>query len=298
MPMEFLVEQQANSILSSNGFVAPNVSTVPHYSPFRYPGGKSWMYPFMKRWIKSQHKRPKLFAEPFAGGAHVGLAVAIENLADQVTLVELDENVAAVWNTIINGNYECLIDRIMDFNLTEENLETVFNQDNPSSNEHAFAVILHNRTSRGGITASGSGLLKKGENNNGIRSRWYTKTLKKRIEKIANCRNRIKFIHGDGFDLIKHIATRRGTLFFTDPPYTHAGRRLYKHSDVEPSAVFELMTSVEGDFLMTYDKTKEILDLVQSHELQSAEILMSTTHHEKKHELVIGRDLGWLTASD
>lgn len=296
--MELFVAQQANSILSSNGFVAPNVSTVPHYSPFRYPGGKSWMYPFIRLWIKSQHKRSKLFAEPFAGGAHVGLAVAIENLADQVMLVELDENVAAVWNTIINGNHECLIDRIMDFNLTKANLETVFNQDNSSSNEHAFAVILHNRTSRGGITASGSGLLKKGENNKGILSRWYPQTLKRRIEKIAECKGRIKFIRGDGLDLIKQTANRKDTIFFIDPPYTQAGRRLYKHSDVDPNTVFELMSSVEGDFLITYDKTEEILALVQSYELQSAQILMSTTHHEKKYELVIGRDLSWLTASD
>jgi DNA adenine methylase len=38
----------------------------------------------------------KEFFEPFAGGAIVSLTVAAEKLANHVTMVELDENVAAV----------------------------------------------------------------------------------------------------------------------------------------------------------------------------------------------------------
>ena len=73
-----------------------NVASVPQRSPFRYPGGKTWLVPKIKQWLRSLPWKPSLFVEPFAGGAIVGLNVAFENLAEKVLLIELDEQVAAV----------------------------------------------------------------------------------------------------------------------------------------------------------------------------------------------------------
>src|SRR5437870_1236520 len=77
-----------------------NVASVPQRSPFRYPGGKTWLIPYIRRWLGSLPMPATEFVEPFAGGAIVGLTVAAERLADHVTLVELDTQVAAVWQTI------------------------------------------------------------------------------------------------------------------------------------------------------------------------------------------------------
>lgn len=74
-----------------------NVATVQHRSPFRYPGGKTWLVPFIQQWLVSLPKRPKEFVEPFAGGAIVGLNVAFDHLAQHITLVELDDQVVSVW---------------------------------------------------------------------------------------------------------------------------------------------------------------------------------------------------------
>lgn len=63
-----------------------NVASVKHRSPFRYPGGKTWLVPRVRRWLLSLPKRPSEFFEPFAGGAIVALTVAAERLADHVTL--------------------------------------------------------------------------------------------------------------------------------------------------------------------------------------------------------------------
>jgi len=73
-----------------------NVASVPQRSPFRYPGGKTWLVPRVRHWLFSLPRRPEEFIEPFAGGAIIGLTVAAEGLANHVTLVELDEQVAAV----------------------------------------------------------------------------------------------------------------------------------------------------------------------------------------------------------
>lgn len=45
-----------------------NVSSVKQYSPFRYPGGKTWFVPRFRNWIAAQKKRPKVLIEPFVGG--------------------------------------------------------------------------------------------------------------------------------------------------------------------------------------------------------------------------------------
>ena len=106
-----------------------NVASVPQRSPFRYPGGKTWLVPRIRQWLTSLPIQPAEFIEPFAGGAIVGLTVAAEGLAGHVTLVELDENVAAVWQTIIHdeGGGEWLAKQIVNFELTHESvLEQIF----------------------------------------------------------------------------------------------------------------------------------------------------------------------------
>src|SRR5438046_171777 len=145
-------------------------SPVSTPSPFRYPGGKSWLVPYVRQWLKSLQP-PIRFAEPFAGGANVGLTVAIENLAKHVVLVELDRDVAAVWKTILNGHASRLGDRIVSFHLSKRLLKSILSRRCNSDLSRAFATILKNRTRRGGIIANGASLLKRGENDNGIKSR-------------------------------------------------------------------------------------------------------------------------------
>src|SRR6266705_3273032 len=81
-----------------------NVAAVPQRSPFRYPGGKTWLVPRVRQWLGSMPFRPKKFMEPFAGGGIVGLTVAFEALASTVVLVEMDDQVAAVWQTILDSD--------------------------------------------------------------------------------------------------------------------------------------------------------------------------------------------------
>lgn len=92
--------------------------------PFRYPGGKTWLTPYIRQWLQSTGNRPTEFIEPFAGGGSVGLMVAAQNLSEHVTLVERDEQVAAVWQTIICGDWRWLADRIVTFDFTPLNVQT------------------------------------------------------------------------------------------------------------------------------------------------------------------------------
>ncbi|MBI5877248.1 MAG: DNA adenine methylase [Chloroflexi bacterium] len=276
-----------------------NVASVPHRSPFRYPGGKTWLIPSIRHWL-SCLPRPRNFVEPFAGGAIVGLTVAFENLADRVVLVELDDQVAAVWQTIIetDGGPAWLADQIGKFELTAENVASLLSSSPRTTRAKAFRTIVQNRVSHGGILATGAGLLKNGENGKGLGSRWYPETLRHRILNIANVRKCIRFIHGDAFEVLKTYSDRTDTVFFVDPPYTaskkRAGTRLYRHHQIDHERLFDKLERVQGDFLMTYDDSEEVRALAVKHRFETCLIAMSNTHNTKMKELLIGRNLGWV----
>jgi hypothetical protein len=69
-----------------------NVASVPHRSPFRYPGGKTWLVPHVRLWMKSLGHRPFEFVEPFAGCAVVGWPIVLQrsmNMTKDSKLAEL-----------------------------------------------------------------------------------------------------------------------------------------------------------------------------------------------------------------
>lgn len=283
------------SVPSEKRYELPNVAAVPQYSPFRYPGGKSRWYELIKAWV--EHVSPSRFVEPFAGGAHAGLAVTYEKwgrkIVDEVVLIERDENVAAVWETIFNGEVDWLVQRIGEFEMSREAAENVIEGENGSIKEQAFAMIVHNRVSRGGVTAPGAGWLNNGENGQGLSSRWYPDTLIDRIEKIAKVRDRVTFTKGDALELMCQYQDSSDALFI-DPPYPEAGGRLYEHSEVDHDQIFSLACQAEGSVLLTYGDADEVKDLVEGYNLESEKVVVPTTHHQEKEELLISDDFQWL----
>ena len=277
-----------------------NVASVLQRSPFRFPGGKTWLVPRIRQWLTSLSYQPTEFIEPFAGGAIVGLTVAAEGLADHVTLVELDENVAAVWQTILHdeGGGEWLAKQIVNFDLTHESAKVILAQLPRSTRERAFQTIIKNRVNRGGILAPGAGMIKVGENGKGLLSRWYPETLQRRILEIVRIRDRITFIHSDGMEVLRENAERDDAVFFIDPPYTasskQAGSRLYNHPNVDHKSLFETADLLVGDFLMTYDDAEGVRQLAEERGFITRKIAMKNTHHAEMTELLIGRDLCWV----
>jgi DNA adenine methylase len=271
-----------------------NVSSVPQRSPFRYPGGKTWLVPYIRIWLRSNSTNCQQLIEPFAGGAIVGLTAAFEGLARNIRLVERDPDVGAVWKCVLGGRAKWLADRITGFRLTDETARAVLSSRSKSIHERAFATILRNRVQRGGILAPGAGMMKEGENGKGLHSRWYPETLSKRILAIGTLRDRIRFTQGDGMKFIERNAHRKNVSFFIDPPYTFAGRRLYKYSEIDHEKLFYLARRICGDFLMTYDDSSEIRQLAIRTGFDMETVAMKNTHNARMEELLIGKSLRWL----
>ncbi len=275
-----------------------NVASVPQRSPFRYPGGKTWFVPTFRQWITHISPKPRILVEPFAGGGIISLTALFENIIEKAIMTEWDEEIAVVWETVVNGEAEWLANRILSFNLTRQAVVDELNKTSTTKKEKAFKTILKNRTSHGGILADGAGFLKHGENGKGIRSRWYPGTLAKRLLNLNQVAGRIDFRRADGLKTIEESAPRKDAIYFIDPPYTaggkRAGKRLYKYNHLDHERLFALCASLKGDFLITYDDAEEVKEMARAHRFQMRLIPMTNTHHATMKELVIGNNLSWM----
>lgn len=287
-----------------------NVASVPQRSHFRYPGGKTWLVPRLRRWLSPFVRqqfglvpvRPVHLIEPFAGGGIVSLTAAAENLTEHITMVEIDDDVAAVWQTLLHGaDWTWITQQIGNFDLTYENVEVFLAKQDLTLRERAFKTILRNRVNRGGILAPGAGLVKNGEGGKGLKSRWYPATLQKRIEHIVQIRDCITFIQSDGMSILRKYSDCNDAVFFIDPPYTAAGKkagsRLYSHFELDHEELFEIASKLSGDFLMTYDDNDMIQSLAQRYGFDMQVISMKNTHHATMKELLIAPHLNWLRSS-
>ena len=272
-----------------------NVASVPQRSPFRYPGGKTWLVPIAREWLASLPKKPALLIEPFAGGGGIALMAAFEKRADRALLVELDPDIAEVWRIILSSQSSALCKKILGFHCNLDEVKKALEKPARSELGRAFQTFLRNRVSRGGILAPGAGFTKSGEAGKGISSRWYPETLSDRIMAIHERRDSVSFVEGDGLAFICEHVDDEDAAFFIDPPYPVAGRRLYRFHDLDHRRLFGLMARIRGCFLATYDHNPEIEALAREFGFETKLTPMKSTHHTKKFELLISRDLSWFS---
>lgn len=277
-------------MIAPSRIAAVNVAAVPQRSPLRYPGGKTWLVPHIREWLRGGCR---LLAEPFAGGGIVSLTAVMDGLAERAVMVEIDRDVAAFWRAALDHGDE-LIERLLAFDVSRENVECIERTPPATVVDHGFRTLVLNRTRRGGVLAPGASLTKHGENGNGVGSRWYPDTLATRLREIVAHRDRLAFFEGDGVGMLEALAQQPGARLFVDPPYTaaggkRAGARLYAHSEVSHRRIFEALAGGTADFLLTYDHSDEVLALAREHDFNVAAVEMKNGHHARIDELVITR---------
>ena len=276
---------------------AVNVATVPQRSPLRYPGGKTWLVPHIRAWLKTIEPTPDLLIEPFAGGGIVSLTAVMEGLVQRSLMAEIDADVAAFWKAALHHNDEMIAKvRQFDSELTYDAVQRIADQSSDNIVEQGFRALVLNRTRRGGILADGASLIRSGENGHGLASRWYPETIAQRLGAIAEHAGRIELRETDGVELLRETLISvepSRTVVFIDPPYTsggkRAGLRLYNHSDVDHARLFSIIAECGADFLMTYNESTEILELIGKYGFQAVRVVMKNTHHYRQGELAITR---------
>lgn len=227
------------------------------YTPLRYPGGKSKLYPTVKKIIEENDLIGCTYAEAFAGGAGLAIKLLIKGDVSRVLINDLDRAIYCIWKTIVECPKE-LCDFIDASGPTIDewytHRDTYLNQEKASDLELAKAAFFLNRTNVSGIIKGGviGGIKQDGPYK--IDARFGKANLKKKICNIAKYADNIVVTNLDAEDFIKTLNAEETFAYF-DPPYVQKGPGLYKNSFTEEKhrSLAKRISECKCKWLVTYD---------------------------------------------
>ena len=74
---------------------------IKYYSPLRYPGGKSCIFPFMAQYFYENNLVGIDYAEPYAGGAGLALRLLMEEYVGHIYINDYNPSIYAFWKMIL-----------------------------------------------------------------------------------------------------------------------------------------------------------------------------------------------------
>lgn len=229
------------------------------YTPLRFPGGKSKIYPFVSALLKKNGLEGCTYTEPFCGGA--GLAVKLLALGDvaRIRLNDLDPAIYSAWIMIVRHPDElCGFIESVELSIDEWNRQRqVYREERSPSLQLGKAAFYLNRTNRSGILKGGviGGLEQNGPY--GMDARFNRSNLCVKVRRIANMADRIEVTNLDARELMDAMQEESdGSSFvYLDPPYVKKGPGLYENSFgvAEHRALAKSVQERRGDWMVTYD---------------------------------------------
>ena len=237
-------------------------------SPLRYPGGKAAVTDILRKIRRLNGLNGHAVAEPFAGGAGASLTLLFQRETHQIHINDLDPAVHAFWSSSVHDS-EAFLELLDTSPVSVEEWKrwrTVYLDTEASSLKRGFAAFYLNRCNRSGIIQNGGvigGIDQKGRWK--IDARFNKDTLRKRLERIAEDRDRILVSNHDGIEFIDTL-DHESTLFFVDPPYFRKGPLLYLNGldpDYHARLAEKLQSLDDAAWILTYDDCSEVRDLYE-----------------------------------
>jgi len=257
-------------------------------SPLRYPGGKRRLAEYIGEVLKINEIRPKLFVEPFAGGASVSLNLLSNGLVDKIAIGEKDPLVAAFWKVVFDDP-DWLIHKVETTPITVGKWKEMKMTREGDLRERAFACLFLNRTSFSGILHPNSGPIggKKQISPYKIDCRFPTKRLVQQIRDIHSLGPKVEFIHeGDWMSTMQRAKELEGyaaddLFYYLDPPFYNKADRLYQFSfeALDHVRLCKHLSRVKSPWLVSYDPAEAIIEMYSNNgfSARTIHVLYSTS---------------------
>lgn len=202
-----------------------------YYTPLRYPGGKRRLLSLVTQLLDANSMKDIEYAEPYAGGAAIALALLLYERAAAIHINDLSRPVYAFWYTVLNDTVDLCrrIERARVSMAEWRRQRAVYeNREAADLGDLGFSTLFLNRTNRSGIISGGviGGKEQAGQWSLGVR--FNKPELIQRIRRIGRYRNRIKLYQMDALKFTVDVLPRLSNAFaFFDPPYIENGKDLY-----------------------------------------------------------------------
>ena len=264
-------------------------------SPLRYPGGKTCLYPLVSRILKDNRLERRHYAEPFAGGCGLALALLFEGHVSDIHINDVDASIWAFWHSVLHHTDE-LTYKIRKTPITIEEwrfqreIHLAMDENDPVV--LGFATFFLNRTNRSGIIKAAGvigGLDQTGPYK--LDCRFNREDLERRIRRVAKYKNRIHLNRRDALAFM-HDASQRlpaSTFFCIDPPYFSKGQGLYaSFYDPDDHAVLaNTILELPNPWIVTYDNAPAITKLYRDRRQYEFDINYSVETKRLGTELLV-----------
>lgn len=265
------------------------------HSPLRYPGGKSCLYPLVSAILQENGLKRGHYAEPYAGGSSLALALLMAGQVSDIHLNDVDRGIWSFWKSVLDETdafVELVQTAILTVDEWRRQREIYKAADTADTLALGFATFFLNRTNRSGIIGSGGvigGLAQEG--NYKIDCRFNRIELVRRIDRIRKYRSRIHLYDQDAILFLTQTASAlpRRTFLAIDPPYFVKGSSLYTsfYSPSDHAAVADAVLSLDRAWVLTYDAAAEIRRLYRDRRQYEFDIDYTVQTKRKGSELLI-----------
>ncbi len=265
----------------------------------RYPGGKQQLAPFIAELIETNSLIGGHYAEPYAGGAGVALALLLSGRVAQIHLNDLSLQIYAFWQSVTKFPDE-FCKRIASASLSVDDWkahrEVVRNPTEHDLFELGFSTFYLNRCNRSGVLTGGviGGLEQKGRW--GIDARFPRNELIRRVEVIATKADQVSVTNMDAEDfLLRHapISMPSNSLIYCDPPYYEQAKGLYLNW-YEPSDHARIADIIQNNlalpWVVSYDGHPNVVTLYNERRRFLYPLQYSASRNYKGREVLIFSD--------
>lgn len=266
-----------------------------HFSPLRYPGGKTSLFPFFDEILKMNSLYDCTYIEPFAGGAGAAISLLLLEKVERIIINDLDPAIYAFWRSII-VDPDRFVREIRKIKITMNEWrkqKSVYNDKKSSEFALGFSAFFLNRTNYSGIIEGGpiGGMKQKGRWK--LDARFNKERLIEKIERIALYKSRIKVSNLDGLDLLSKYKKEKNVFIYLDPPYCVKGGCLYLNHYVDENH-FDLAQFLNKKnklkWILTYDNVKSIKKLYSARRQRDFTLNYSARTASKGKEIMIFSD--------
>lgn len=263
-------------------------------SILRYPGSKARFRDFIAKAIALNVARPRLFVEPFCGGASVSIALLEDRVVDQIAINDVDPLISQLWSTVFSKEgAKRLAEQVLEAPLSVDEWKRQKALQPKNQHDAAFKCLYLNRTSFNGIIHKSGPLGGWGQKSIQIGVRFNRQRLSDRILALSELRDKVTVGNQGWFDFCERFSSSESAVFYLDPPYYHKAEQLYGHTfdENEHEDLRNFLRKLNRPWLLSYDDAQEVRDLYETVTSKARVIDNTYSTHPLGGCAFIGREL-------